>query len=100
MGDAVLEGRAMDRTELAFTLRMQMAQCHCGMQRMDLARDIYMDLNINDILKYGAEKAIYRFYAQFGADGEAEGFAEFVRMHTDILETTQQQHPQKADACP
>ena len=67
------------KNEIEFTVNMQMAQCYTGLDKFDKVKDIYSNLKIDEIVKYGADEPILEWYKTFATKEESLGFQSYVK---------------------
>mmetsp|Transcript_56193 Transcript_56193/g.93643 ORF Transcript_56193/g.93643 Transcript_56193/m.93643 type:complete len:266 (-) Transcript_56193:60-857(-) len=82
LADKVPKSRAsMAKTEILFTVQMHLAQCYTSLDRIEQAKEVYADMNINDILRYGAAEIISGWFEKYTPKEDAEKFQSFIELH-------------------
>lgn len=69
------------KKEIELTVNMQLAQCYTGLNQLETVKNIYSDLEIDDIIGFGVDGPILEWYKNFGTKEEAEGFESFIKLH-------------------
>ena len=80
--------------EVMFITNMHLAQCYVGMNDIERAKSVYLGLQIEEVVEYGADEQIFGFYQEFGTKEDMDAFIECVESYVE------KEKPQTLRKCP